>query len=241
MEKIEVVIIDDEKHSVETLAWKVERFFPEIHILGKFTDSTEALEFLQANTPDLVFLDIEMPRLNGFEVLGELDNPLAFEVIFITAYDDFGIRAVKADALDYLLKPVQNQELKTAIEKFKRKHQQKTETPFQEGRVKAGKIALATKESIEFVAPEEIISCASESNYTMIYLSNGRKKLLSKTLKEVEKWLMPYGFFRAHNSHLVNLRHIKEYIRADGGYLLLSNGESLPVARNRKDDLLRLL
>lgn len=243
MEKIKVVIVDDEKHAVETLAWKIERFFPQIDIIAKFSDSPEALEFLQQNQADLVFLDIEMPRLNGFEVLEELGSPLPFEVIFITAYDDFGIRAVKVAALDYLLKPVQNQELKTAIEKFKEKHQLIAEKMASEetGKSKGGKIALATKESIEFVWPEEIISCSSESNYTMIYLSNGRKKLISKTLKEVEKWLLPHGFFRAHHSHLVNLQHIKEYVRADGGHLLLSEGHTLPVARNRKEDLLDLL
>lgn len=241
MESIKVVIVDDEKHSVETLAWKIERFFPEVEIIAKFTDSLEALEFLQNNTLDLLFLDIEMPRLNGFEVLEELSTPLAFEIIFVTAYDDFGIRAVKADALDYLLKPVQNQELKTAIEKFKSKHASAVDKGPEVTQTKAGKISLATKESIEFVLPSEIISCSSESNYTMIYLSGGRKKLISKTLKEVEKWLRPHGFYRTHHSHLVNLQHIKEYVRADGGHLLLSSGQTLPVARNRKEELLKLL
>ncbi len=244
MDKIKVVLLDDEEHSVETLAWKLERFYPEIQILEKFTDAPEALEYLQKHPLDLLFLDIEMPRLNGFEVLEELSYPLPFEVIFITAYDDFGIRAVKADALDYLLKPVQNKELKAAIEKYKIKHQQQTplEPPSTtNAKTAPTKIALSTNESIEFVFPEEIICCSSESNYTRIFLINGRKKLISKTLKEVESWLSPFAFYRAHNSHLVNLHHIKEYLRADGGSLLLTDGNTLPVARNRKEELLKLI
>ena len=116
---IRAIILDDEKHSVATLAWKLEKFCPEIEIVKQFTDSMEGLEFIKKNPPDLLFLDVEMPRLNGFEVLEELSQPIPFEVILITAYDEFGIRAVKADVLDYLLKPIQNQELKSNLKKFK--------------------------------------------------------------------------------------------------------------------------
>ena len=238
---IKAILLDDEKHSVATLAWKIEKFCPDVEVVKQFTDSLAALEYLQKNPPDLLFLDIEMPRLNGFELLEELKDPIPFEVILITAYDEFGIRAVKANVLDYLLKPVQNQELKAAIEKYKNLRNIKPEVVTKEEKSVPAKIALATKESIEFVAPEEIILCSSDSNYTMIHLTNGRKKLISRTLKDVEQWLQPHGFFRAHNSHLVNLQHIREYVRADGGYLMLSNGKSLPVARNRKEDLLKMI
>ncbi len=247
---IKTVLVDDEKHSVATLAWKLEKFCPDVEVVAQFTDSSEALEYLKKNQPDLLFLDIEMPRLNGFELLEELGGEqISFDVIFTTAYDEFGIRAVKANALDYLLKPVQNLELKQALEKFKRKagkaNPAQMEVLFsnlqEEQRPRHGKIALATKESIEFVDPEEIILCSSDSNYTMIYLTEGRKKLISRTLKDVEEWLSPYQFFRAHHSHLVNLHHIKEYVRADGGYLLLSNKMTLPVSRNRKDDLMKMI
>ncbi len=246
---IKAIILDDEKHSVATLAWKIEKFCPDVEVVAQFTDSPEALDHIRQHPPDLLFLDIEMPRLNGFELLEELQPPIPFEVILTTAYDEFGIRAVKANVLDYLLKPVQNQELKNAIEKFKNKRGQadgkSTEVLFSNQQEaspsKPPKIALATKESIEFVAPQDIILCSSDSNYTMIYLTGGRKKLISRTLKDVEEWLRTHGFYRAHHSHLVNLQHIKEYVRADGGYLLLSNGKTLPVARNRKDDLLKMI
>ena len=237
---IKAVIVDDEKHSVATLAWKLEKFCQDVEIEAQYTDPVEALEYLKSTPPDILFLDIEMPRLNGFELLEELDQPHPFKVIFITAYDEFGIRAIKASALDYLLKPIQNQELKAAIEKYKKKT--KTEVIYSSQKDEpTGKIALATKESIEFVSPDEIILCNSDSNYTMVYLTGGRKKLISKTLKDVEQWLEPYNFFRAHLSHLVNLNHIKEYVRADGGYLVVTEGHSLPVARNRKEDLMRLI
>ena len=242
---IKAILVDDEKHSLATLAWKLEKFCPDVEVVAQFNDPMEALQHLQKDPPDLLFLDIEMPRLNGFEVLEELGEELPFEVIFTTAYDEFGIRAVKVNALDYLLKPIQNQELKEAIEKYKRKSSKPVEVLFsnkkEEPTALPGRIALATKESIEFVTPDEIILCTSDSNYTMVYLTDGRKKLISRTLKDVEEWLEPYNFFRAHHSHLVNLRHIKEYVRADGGYLLLSNKMTLPVARNRKDELLKLM
>lgn len=238
MRKIKAIIVDDEKHSVATLSWKLEKFCPDVEIVKTFTKAPEALKFLQKNPPDLLFLDIEMPRLDGFELLEELGPKIDFEVVFTTAYDEFGIRAVKVNALDYILKPVQNQELKAAIEKYKTKRKDNTAEPLIS---KSNRIALATKESIEFVEPKDIIFCSSDSNYTLIYLTNNRKKIISRTLKDVEEWLAPYNFYRVHNSHLANLNHIKEFIRADGGYLVLSNGKKLPVARNRKEDLLKIL
>lgn len=244
---IHAVIIDDERHSVETLSWKLEKNCPEVHIAATFTDPLEGMSYLQESPPDLLFLDIEMPRLNGFELLKEI-APVSFDVIFTTAYDEFGIKAIKFSALDYLLKPVQVEELKTAIVK----HREKSNSPLTSSQLKVlfsnireeqqgrpGKIALATKESIEFVFPEEIVLCSSDSNYTMVYLENGRKKLISRTLKDIEELLSDHHFFRAHHSHLVNLQHVKEFIRNDGGYLVMSNQMTLPVSRSRREELLK--
>ena len=245
---IKAVVIDDEKHSIETLKWKLENYCPQVEIIASFSDPVKGLEYLKSNTPDLLFLDIEMPMLNGFDILEELGE-IAFDVIFTTAYDDFGIQAIKFSALDYLLKPIQNQELKKAIEKFANRGTNKKISSTQlevlfknikeEESGKPGKIALSTKESIEFVAPEDIIVCSSDSNYTLVHLSDGRKKLLSKTLKEFEEMLSALNFFRPHHSHLINLAHVKEYVRADGGYLVMSNKMNIPVSRNRKEDLLK--
>ncbi len=244
---IKAIIIDDERHSVETLKLKLEKHCPDVEVAASFTDPLEGLARLRENPPDLLFLDIEMPRLNGFELLEQLGK-VSFDVVFTTAYDEFGIRAIKFSALDYLLKPVQVEELKAAIERHSRRSthnlsSSQLEVLFsnikEEQRGRPGKIALATKESIEFVFPDDIVACSSDSNYTMIYLSDGRKKLISKTLKEFEELLGEFSFFRSHHSHLVNLNHVREFVRADGGYLVMDNKMTLPVSRSRREELLR--
>lgn len=244
---IKAVIIDDERHSVETLGWKLQKHCPDVEVVAKFTNSVEGFEHLQTNPPDLLFLDIEMPRLNGFEVLEKLGD-VPFDVIFTTAYDEFGIRAIKFSALDYLLKPIQTQELKQAVNKYTKRNNHslsssQLEVLFsnikEEQKGRPGKIALATKESIEFVFPDEIIACSSDSNYTMVFLQSGRKKLISRTLKDFEELLTEFNFFRSHHSHLVNLNHVREFMRADGGYLVMSNKMSLPVARSKREELLK--
>ena len=188
-----------------------------------------------------------MPRLNGFELLEGLGE-VPFDVIFTTAYDEFGIRAIKFSALDYLLKPIQAGELRSAVERHSQKlrhnlSNSQLEVLFsnikEEQRGRPGKIALATKESIEFVFPDEIVACSSDSNYTMIYMKDGRKKLISRTLKDFEELLSEFGFYRTHHSHLVNLNHVREFVRADGGYLVMANKMTLPVSRSRREELLR--
>lgn len=245
--KIKTVIIDDENPSIETLQWKLKNYCPQVEVVAFFDNPVEGVEFLKGNQVELLFLDIEMPLLNGFDVLEELGREVPFDVIFTTAYDNFGIRAVKFSALDYLLKPVQNKELQQAVEKHLKKTSHRVsgkqvevllDNVEAEKRDKPFKIALATKESIEFVVPKEIITCTSDSNYTIIYLQDGRKLLISKTLKEFEEMLQPFNFFRTHNSHLVNLEEIQKFIRSDGGYLVLKNKMKIPVSKNRKDGLL---
>ena len=244
---IKVVILDDEQNAVDTLKWKVEKFCQDVEVIQTFTDPIDALLYLQTTTIDLLFIDIEMPKLNGFELLQRIDN-IEFDVVFTTAYDEFGIRAIKFSALDYLLKPIQPQELVKSIEKHKSKQTNQITSDqlkvlfsnIKEEDKSPIKIALSTKESIEFVKPEDIIACASDSNYTMVYLSNSKKKLISKTLKEFDELLREFHFFRAHHSHLVNIKHIKEYVRSEGGYLVMSNDLHVPVARSKKDELLKL-
>lgn len=246
--KIKAVIIDDEMDSIETLQWKLQNYCAEVEVVAAFDDPQKGLDYLRQSPPDLLFLDIQMPMLNGFDVLEELGSEAPFDVIFTTAYDQFGIQAVKASALDYLLKPVQNKDLKEAVDKFIRKEGASSQRPEQfRGLLQnvdaaqqglPEKIALATKESIEFVEPAEIVVCTSDSNYTMVYLADGRKKLISRTLKDFEELLTPHHFYRPHNSHLINLARVKEYIRADGGYLVMSNQMKIPVSKNRKEELM---
>jgi len=247
---IKAVIIDDEKDSIETLKWKLENYCPDVEITACFNDPAEGVNFLKKDPPDLLFLDIEMPMLSGFDVLEELGPDILFDIIFITAYDNFGIQAVKFSALDYLLKPVQNKELKEAIEKHTRKAHHKVPTEQiemllsnvqAERKGKRGRIALASKDSIEFVDPHDIVVCEANSNYTNIYLQEGRKKVISKTLKEFEDMLVPYDFYRPHNSHLINLNRVKEFIRGEGGYLVMENKMKIPVSKNKREELLNKL
>ena len=247
---IKAVIIDDETDSIDTLKWKLENYCTGVNVVASFDSPAEGVNFIKKNPPDLLFLDIEMPLLNGFDVLEELGRNISFDIIFTTAYDNFGIQAVKFSALDYLLKPVQNKELKEAIEKHLKKTNQKIPAEQidsllanvkENAKGTRGKIALASKESIEFVDPNDIIACEANSNYTNVYLQDGKKRVISKTLKEFEEMLTPFGFFRAHNSHLVNLDHIKEFIRGDGGYLVMENKMTIPVSKYRREELLHLL
>lgn len=247
---IKAVIIDDELHSIETLKWKLENYCPEVSVVAAFEKPAEGVAWLKQHEPDLLFLDIEMPMLNGFDVLEELGKDIPFDIIFTTAYDNFGIQAVKFSALDYLLKPVQNKELKEAIEKHQRKAQRRIPveqmdvllTNIQaERKGKMGRIALASKESIEFVDPQVIICCEANSNYTTVYLTDNRKKVISRILKDFEDMLTPYHFFRAHNSYLVNLNQVREFIRGDGGYLVMENKMKVPVSKNRREELMNLL
>lgn len=247
---IKAVIIDDETDSIDTLKWKLENYCSEVEVVASFDTPAEGVDYLKKNPPDLLFLDIEMPMLTGFDVLEELGRDISFDIIFTTAYDNFGIQAVKFSALDYLLKPVQNKELKEAIEKHLKKTNLKI--PAEEidtllanvkesSKGKRGRIALASKESIEFVDPRDIVACEANSNYTNIYLSGGKKKVISKTLKDFEELLLPYDFFRPHNSHLINLNHVREFIRGDGGYLVMENKMKIPVSKNKREELLQLL
>lgn len=247
---IKAVIIDDEQHSIETLRWKLENYCPEVEVLEAFDNPAKGVEFLKQNPPNLLFLDIEMPMLNGFDVLEELGSDLPFDIIFTTAYDNFGIQAVKFSALDYLLKPVQNKELKDAIEKHLRKAQQKVpqeqievllSNVHAEKKGKIGKIALASKESIEFVDAPDIILCEANSNYTNVYMIENRKRVISRTLKEFEDLLAPHQFFRPHNSFLINLNRVKEFIRGDGGFLVMENKMKIPVSKTKREELLELL
>ena len=247
---IKAVIIDDEKDSIDTLKWKLENYCPDVSVSASFEKPAEGVSYLKKNAVDLLFLDIEMPMLTGFDVLEELDREIPFDIIFITAYDNFGIQAVKFSALDYLLKPVQNKELKEAIDKHLKRSQQKIPSEQidallnnvrAERKGKRGRIALASKESIEFVDPHEIVVCEANSNYTNVYLAEGRKRVISKTLKEFEDMLVQFDFFRPHNSHLINLSRVKEFIRGDGGYLVMENKMKIPVSKNKREELLGLL
>ena len=242
---LNAVIVDDEKHCLETLSWQLQRFCPEVHLVATCNGANEALKILQKQPIDLVFLDIEMPHMNGFEMLQQI-RAIKFDIIFTTAYDMFAVKAFKFSAVDYLLKPIDKDQLKQSVQKVIMKGQaisaEQLNVLFQslyQQSPNLQKIALPTMEGLEFIQADHIVHCQSESNYTHIFLQNGSRLLISKTLKETEEMLMGHNFMRVHHSHLINLNHIKKYVKGDGGYVIMSDDSSVNVSRSRKDDLLK--
>lgn len=242
---LKAILIDDEKHCRETLSIQLERYCPEIELLAQCPSAAEGLQAIAQYNPEVVFLDVEMPQMNGFEMLQQLSPP-AFEVIFTTGYDAYAIKAIRCSALNYLLKPIDKEELKKAVAKVSQKNEhtlaEQLDVLLQKLGSKTGslqKIALPTGEGFELVPLEQILHCESDSNYTNIMLSSGKKLLVSRTLKEIEELLEGHAFLRVHHSHLVNLNEITRYIRGEGGYVVMSNNKSIAVSRSRKDALLK--
>jgi two-component system LytT family response regulator len=237
-------ILDDELSAIEVLEIYLHKHFPEITVVGKNTKPIDAIDEIALLQPNLLFLDVQMPKLNGFEVLEQLPKPWP-KVVFTTAYDKFAIDAIKYSAVYYLLKPLNLPELKNAIEKVTENlmhnydYLRLQELLFNmkaQGSQKP-KIAVKNNDAIEYLSIDEIIRCEADNNYTKIYLSGGKKIIVSKTLKEFELVLEQYNFLRIHQSHLINKEHLKRYIKTDGGSVILADGTELPVARARKDIL----
>ena len=236
------IIIDDEKHCIRTLTSLLETHFSQVKIVASCLDATKAYDLIMQHKPDFIFLDIEMPLLNGFDLLSKFEN-LFFDVIFTTAYDSYAIKAIKFSALDYLLKPVSKDDLAAAIEKIEKKQRTISKAQLQmatavHNKQLPGIIALPTTEGLTFSNINDILFCTADGSYTKMHMSDDHEILLSKTLGDVEELLGEYHFFRIHNSILVNLKQVKRYIRGEGGEVIMSNRQSLQVARTRKADFL---
>jgi two-component system LytT family response regulator len=243
---IKAILIDDEKHCRETLSIQLERYCPEVQLLAQCPSAVEGLKAIATYKPDVVFLDVEMPGMNGFEMLQQL-SPVAFEVIFTTGYDAYAIKAFRFSALDYLLKPIDKEELRKAIAKVSHKSDHKLteqlDILLEKLNNKQGslqKIALPTLDGFELVPLEQILYCESDSNYTHIVLKNGKKLLISRTLKEIEELLEGHAFLRVHHSHIVNMNEITRYVRGEGGYVIMSDNTTITVSRSRKEALLKM-
>lgn len=238
------IIIDDEKHCIKTLSSLIESNFSEVNILATCFDSSKAHDLITRHKPDFIFLDIEMPLLNGFDLLSQFET-LFFEVIFTTAYDSYAIKAIKYSALDYLLKPIDKEDLASAIEKIKSKRSSISKLQVRmasavNNRQVPDTIALPTSEGLTFASVNDIVYCIADGGYTRMVMADKNSLLLSKTLHDVEELLGEYNFFRIHHSTLINLKQVKKYIRGEGGEVIMSNGENLQVARTRKADLLNI-
>ena len=244
---IKAIIVDDESYSCESLAILLERYCPEVQVVESCTSGESALQSINRHTPDLVFLDIEMPHMNGFELLKRIKK-IDFQVIFTTSYDQYAIKAIRFSALDYLLKPIDREELEVAVKKAVRKLEQQLPQQLSillqklNGSSPATqKIALPTMEGLQMIPVDSIIRCAADSNYTNIFTKQQKKITISRTLKEVEEMLEDYPFLRVHNSYLVNLNEIEKYIKGEGGYVMMSDGSHVDVSRSRKELLMQKL
>lgn len=246
-EKIFTLIVDDEPGNRENLRRMLEKHCPHLVLLGECASVKEARDAIVQKQPDLIFLDIRMGDGTGFTLLESLGD-FSPEVIFVTAYDEYAIQAIRFSALDYLLKPIDTQELIRAVQKASRVIAHKQQNLRMQNLLqnalrpdKKKKIALAVSDKIEFVEISDIIRCEADSNYTTFYLKQGKKLLVSKTLKEYDELLTPYNFLRVHQSHLINIDEIKSLVKTDGGYILMNDGSSVSISRQRRNYVMEML
>lgn len=249
MSEIKAIIVDDEQHCIDALKTMLQKKCPEVTVLGGVNSVKDARDMIAELQPDVVFLDVEMPHQNGFELL-KLFDKITFDVIFTTAYEQYALKAIKFNALDYLLKPFSVKELQDAISKCVSRRNgpvaelqtspievflQNMKTLHQTHK----KIALPTINGLVFMPVQQIVRCESTGNYTRIFFTDKKNLMVSRPLKEFEELLTDVDFFRVHNSHLINLQQMQSYIQGEGGFALMSDGTQVEVSRRRKADFLK--
>jgi len=246
---IRAIIIDDEQYCITALEHDIELFCPDVKVVAICRSGQEGIEAINKHKPQLVFLDISMPLMTGFEMLEQLGKTTQFNVIFTTAFDQYMLKALRMSALDYLLKPVDPKQLMSAIERF-----QELPTPSSAGRERINnlllnraldpekqKIVLPNRDGFDFVSVGDILYCAADGAYTDIIFLNGKKLVVSRSLGEIEANLPETKFERIHHSTLINISEIIQIKKSDGFFVVMSNGDKLSVARSKKDNLLARL
>lgn len=241
------ILIDDEVHCIDTLSMLISDYCPEVQVMEQCVSAKQGLIAVGRHHPELIFLDIEMPVMNGFEFLEQFTD-IPFSVIFTTSYDQYAIKAIHFSALDYLLKPIDPKELVAAVQKVRVQKMLPSAEQFRmlidqvQNRLKQfTKVAVPTSEGFELIPVEEIIFCEADDNYTRFFLKNKKRVIACRTLKEVEEQLTDFvSFIRVHHSYMVNLNEVDKYIRGEGGYLIMSDGSIVNVSRSRKDALMKL-
>lgn len=237
------VIVDDEPKAIQSLSWELSNFNKDIEIVKTFTNPEEALLFLEEYTPDCLFLDIQMPAMDGFQFLDKINNK-DIAVVFTTAYDEYAIKALKREALDYLLKPIDTDDLADTLRKIKKFKSRVINSDKLENillnfhsKNNQTKITISTEGKIIFLKLDEILFVESDGNYCTLFLLDNQKILVTKKLKEIDSLLPNDNFFRIHNSYIINLNKIKEFLKTEG-YVVMESGHRIPVARQRKSDFL---
>ncbi len=245
---IKAIIVDDELGARESLSKMIEKNCKQIEVVAKVDSMLSAFEAITNKEPDLVFLDIEMPNGNAFDLL-EKFKTINFNIIFTTAYDHYAIKAIKFSAVDYILKPIDPEELINAVKRFEEQAGQKTTLDKQFktllSNVRPGnklkKVGIPDGDGLIFINLSDIIRCDSDGNYTFFILTNGKKIIASRTLGEYEQMFADDNFFRIHRSHLINLEHVKKYIKGEGGYVIMTDNSQVEVSRRNKTDFLERL
>ena len=244
---IKAIIIDDEQNCIDSLLFDLQKHCKEVNVLETCTSPKQGILSIKKLKPDLVFLDVQMPWMSGFEML-ELFDEINFAIIFTTAFDQFAAKAFRISAIDYLLKPIDTNDLKEAIRKASEKIQQKSGTDNIANLLQNIKkpevnqrIAVSGREGYEFIEAGKIIYAKAEGSYTHVFLNDKRKLIISKTLSDIEELLPTEHFQRIHHSTLVNLSHVTHLFKTDGGFVVLDNGEKLVVSKSKKDSLMERL
>ena len=241
---IRTVIIDDEAHSRNTLRTFIDKYSSGLEIIGEADSVKTGISLIEENNPELIFLDVQMQDGTGFDLLGALKNR-NFRLIFVTSFDQYAIRAFRFSALDYILKPVDPENLIQAIEKVKEIKSSQKESPKIDLLMSnvncLEKIALPSSDGVRFIKINDIVRCESDNNYTLFFLANKEKLLISRTLKDFETMLSDLNFYRVHKSHLVNLTYVSKYIQGEGGYVILEDGTHVDVSRRKKEGLMKIL
>jgi two-component system, LytTR family, response regulator len=245
---LKAILIDDEENSISSLKEKLLMHCPQVKIIACCDNATKGIETIDSLQPDIVFLDIEMPVMNGFVMLQELTYK-NFELIFTTAYDHYAIKAIRYSALDYLVKPIEIEDLKTAVLKAEEKRNHSYPNPQIELLVEQliskknnfSRIAIPTIEGLQFIRVEDIIYLEASSNYTHFYCPEKKKYIVSRTLKDFEDMLPTKTFIRIHNSYIINKNYVEKYIRGEGGQVVLSNNATLDVAKRKKSEFLKAI
>jgi len=242
---IRTLIIDDEQHCIEWIEELLISYHEKIECVGSAKNLQDAITLTKERLPELVFLDVQIDGKTGFDFLHAF-SPISFDIIFTTAYEKYAVQAFKFSAVDYLLKPIDPDDFEKAIEKFESKTAiQHLEQKFEvllynlkhQNSVK--KITVPTMEGYEFLEISDILRCHSDVNYTEIHVKGGKKLTVSKTLKSFEELLEPEHFFRVHNSHLINLREVKKYVKGKGGYVIMNDNTHIEVSTRRKEMFLK--
>ncbi len=242
IKKLKAIIVDDEQDAVNFINSIIGEYCSSLDVVGKANNVIQGVAAIKEHDPDLVFLDVEMPNGTGFDLLAQFPEK-DFDVIFITAFNHYAIKAIKFSAVDYILKPININEFIDAVNKVIKKRSERRTQGNENLRILMenlrsalpSRLAIPTADGMEYLNPKDILRIEADRSYSWFYLPGDRKILVSKHLKEFQELLSDRYFFRSHNSHLINLKYVKKFIRREGGYIEMADGAMIPISRNRKD------